>query len=144
MDNGCGMNEDDLKMALVSHATSKLTNADDLFNIHTLGFRGEALASIASIAEVTISSATQDTETGSQITTKNGQVQNIQPVAMNQGTKIQVHDLFFNVPARRKFLKAKSTEMAHITETIIQLVMAYLIFNFYLLMMVKSLASRTV
>ncbi|HNZ65857.1 MAG TPA: DNA mismatch repair endonuclease MutL [Planctomycetota bacterium] len=125
MDNGCGMNEDDLKMALVSHATSKLTNADDLFNIHTLGFRGEALASIASIAEVTISSATQDTETGSQITTKNGQVQNIQPVAMNQGTKIQVHDLFFNVPARRKFLKAKSTEMAHITETIIQLVMAY-------------------
>lgn len=121
LDNGCGMDEEDLKMSLVSHATSKICTADDLLNIHSLGFRGEAIASIASIAEVSIASATENSETGMEIVTSQGEVQNLYPIAMNKGTKIEVHDLFFNVPARRKFLKSKSTEMAHITETIIQL-----------------------
>lgn len=123
-DDGCGMESQDLPLALMSHATSKITSSEDLMNIKTLGFRGEALASIASISEVVISSATRESKEGYQIECKNGDITPAKPTGMAPGTIIEVRNLFYNIPARRKFLKTKTTEMAHITEIVTQLALA--------------------
>ncbi len=125
IDNGCGIEEDDLVLALTSHATSKITQADDLWKIQTLGFRGEALASIASVAEISISSAVSGAKSGFHIEARNNEIFPVQPIGMSQGTTIEVRNLFFNIPGRRKFLKNQSTEFSHISNTILQLAIAF-------------------
>lgn len=114
IDNGCGMSATDARMAFERHATSKIRDAKDLFSIRTLGFRGEALASIAAIAEVKLRSKRMEDELGSEIDTAASQVVSQEPVNCPDGTNFLVRNLFYNTPARRKFLKANTTELKHI------------------------------
>ena len=114
-DDGCGMNRDDALLAFERHATSKLRSANDLLAIATLGFRGEALPSIASVARVTLETATDDDPTGTRLEIAGGKLLHVDDAALPRGTTISVADLFFNTPARRKFLRAESTELAHVT-----------------------------
>jgi DNA mismatch repair protein MutL len=114
-DDGQGMNRDDALLAFERHATSKLRTADDLLSIATLGFRGEALPSIASVARVTLETATGDDAAGTKIEIAGGKILHVDDAALPRGTTIAVADLFFNTPARRKFLRAESTELAHVT-----------------------------
>ena len=117
-DNGSGIHADDLMLALSRHATSKIYNLDDLEKILTLGFRGEALASISSVSRLQLASATSDS-TGWQVVTNGTESEpQIMPVAHPQGTTVEVRDLFFNTPARRKFLRTEKTEFDHIDELI--------------------------
>lgn len=118
-DNGLGIHKDDLILALDRHATSKIHTLNDLEQINTLGFRGEALASISSIARLNLSSSTETTQQGWKITCDYHQELVPAPVAHARGTTVEVFDLFFNTPARRKFLKSEQTEFAHI-ETLIK------------------------
>jgi DNA mismatch repair protein MutL len=115
-DDGHGMNRDDALLAFERHATSKLRTADDLLAIATLGFRGEALPSIASVARVMLETATGEENTaGARIEIAGGKIHHVDDAALPRGTTIAVSDLFFNTPARRKFLRAESTELAHVT-----------------------------
>jgi DNA mismatch repair protein MutL len=117
-DDGCGMNRDDALLAFERHATSKLRTADDLLHIGTLGFRGEALPSIASVARVTLETSCADGESpgvGTRIEIAGGKILRVEDAPLPRGTTIAVADLFFNTPARRKFLRAESTELAHVT-----------------------------
>jgi DNA mismatch repair protein MutL len=114
-DDGCGMNRDDALLAFERHATSKLRTADDLLKIATLGFRGEALPSIASVARVTLETATGEEASGTKLEIAGGKIHHVDDAALPRGTTICVADLFFNTPARRKFLRAESTELAHVT-----------------------------
>ena len=114
-DDGHGMNRDDALLAFERHATSKLRTADDLLSIATLGFRGEALPSIASVARVTLETATGDDAVGTKIEIAGGKILHVDDAALPRGTTIAVADLFFNTPARRKFLRAESTELSHVT-----------------------------
>jgi DNA mismatch repair protein MutL len=114
-DNGHGMNRDDALLAFERHATSKLRSADDLLSISTLGFRGEALPSIASVARVTLETATSEDPAGTALDIAGGKILRVDDAALPTGTTISVSDLFFNTPARRKFLRAESTELAHVT-----------------------------
>ncbi|MBQ8302227.1 MAG: DNA mismatch repair endonuclease MutL [Clostridia bacterium] len=109
-DNGCGMERDDLPVAIKRHATSKIKNREDLDGITTLGFRGEALAAISSVSAVTIITKTADAENGSMLVSEGGRILDISEVGCAAGTTVVVENLFFNVPARRKFLKKDSTE----------------------------------
>jgi DNA mismatch repair protein MutL len=115
-DNGSGMDAEDLANAFEPHATSKVKTSADLRNISTLGFRGEALASIASVAQVRAVSRTRDSSEGSCLGIDCGNVGSVSPCSADYGTKIQVRDLFYKMPARRKFLKTANTEMTHIVE----------------------------
>ncbi len=114
-DDGHGMSRDDVLLAFERHATSKLRTADDLLSIATLGFRGEALPSIASVARVTLETATGEEAAGTKIEIAGGKMLHVDDAALPRGTTIAVADLFFNTPARRKFLRAESTELAHVT-----------------------------
>jgi DNA mismatch repair protein MutL len=114
-DDGYGMNRDDALLAFERHATSKLRTADDLLSIATLGFRGEALPSIASVARVTLETATEEDASGTRIEIAGGKILHVDDAALPRGTTIAVADLFFNTPARRKFLRAESTELSHVT-----------------------------
>lgn len=114
-DDGCGMNRDDALLAFERHATSKLRTANDLLSIATLGFRGEALPSIASVARVTLETATEEEPAGTRLEIAGGKILHVDDAALPRGTTICVADLFFNTPARRKFLRAESTELAHVT-----------------------------
>ncbi|MFB6342515.1 DNA mismatch repair endonuclease MutL [Saccharicrinis sp. FJH62] len=114
IDNGKGMSDTDARMSFERHATSKITDATDLFNIHTKGFRGEALASVAAIAHVEMKTRQVGAELGSVLDINGSKVERQEPVSCPQGTNISVKNLFFNVPARRKFLKSASTEFRHI------------------------------
>jgi DNA mismatch repair protein MutL len=114
-DDGCGMNRDDALLAFERHATSKLRTADDLLAIATLGFRGEALPSIASVARVTLETATGEDTAGTRMEIAGGKILHVEDAALPRGTTIAVSDLFFNTPARRKFLRAESTELSHVT-----------------------------
>ncbi len=114
-DDGQGMNRDDALLAFERHATSKLRTADDLLSIATLGFRGEALPSIASVARVTLDTATGEDQAGTHIEIAGGKILHVDDAALPRGTTLAVADLFFNTPARRKFLRAESTELAHVT-----------------------------
>ncbi len=109
-DNGCGMDREDLPVAIKRHATSKIKAREDLESINTLGFRGEALAAISSVSAVTIITKTADAEVGSMLVSEGGRVLDIAEVGCSNGTAVIVENLFFNVPARRKFLKKDSTE----------------------------------
>lgn len=113
-DNGCGMSPTDARMAFERHATSKINSANDLFCIRTMGFRGEALASIAAIADVELRTKRIEDEVGTFIHINGSEVLSQEPAACNNGTNFMVKNLFFNVPARRKFLKANTTELKHI------------------------------
>ncbi len=116
IDNGSGMSESDARICFERHATSKIHRADDLFAIHTMGFRGEALASIAAIAQVELRTRQHDSELGTQVIIEGSHIVSQQPTACPAGTSIAVKNLFFNVPARRNFLKKDSVELSHIEE----------------------------
>jgi DNA mismatch repair protein MutL len=116
IDNGIGMSENDARMCFERHATSKIRKANDLFNILTMGFRGEAMASIAAIATVEMKTKKSDAELGTFIRISGSKFEIQEPVTCQNGTNISVKNLFFNVPARRKFLKSNSTELKHIME----------------------------
>ena len=114
-DNGCGIEKEDLPVSLKRHATSKISNRDDLNSIMTLGFRGEALAAISSVSELTIITRTHDSEYGHMLTSEGGRIVDISEVGSAVGTTIVVENLFFNVPARRKFLKKDATEAMNVS-----------------------------
>ena len=116
IDNGSGMSESDARICFERHATSKIHHADDLFAIHTMGFRGEALASIAAIAQVELRTRQHDSELGTQVIIEGSHLVSQQPTACPAGTSLAVKNLFFNVPARRNFLKKDSIELSHIEE----------------------------
>ena len=134
IDNGRGIHADDLPLAVMRHATSKIKTSEDLHAIVSLGFRGEALASIAAVSRLTLTSSRDDSGVGYQVEV-NGTAfdhQEIQPVATQQGTHIRVQDLFFNVPARRKFLKKPTTEFGHIEEIVRRLALTHFDIRFVL------------
>ena len=116
VDNGCGMSEGDARLCFERHATSKIHRADDLFAIHTMGFRGEALASIAAIAQVELRTRQHGSELGTVVTIEGAHITSQQPAACPAGTSLAVKNLFYNVPARRNFLKKDSVELGHIEE----------------------------
>ena len=117
-DNGNGIHKDDLVLSLSPHATSKIRSIDDLEEVTSLGFRGEALPSIASVSHLQLTSCWQDSDDTWQVTMNNSQASDIAPAAKRQGTTIEVRDLFFNVPARRKFLRTEKTEFSHLDDVI--------------------------
>ncbi len=117
-DNGCGMSPTDARMAFERHATSKISSANDLFSIRTMGFRGEAMASIAAIADVELRTKRTGDEVGTFIHIIGSEVKTQEPAACSNGTALMVKNLFFNVPARRKFLKTNTTELRHIINEI--------------------------
>ena len=125
IDNGKGMSETDARMAFERHATSKIKNIDDLYKIKTMGFRGEALASIAAVAKVELKTKREDDESGTYIEIENSRVQLQEPIAANKGTSIAMKNLFFNVPARRNFLKSNTAELRHIVDEFIRVAMAF-------------------
>jgi len=125
IDNGKGMSETDARMAFERHATSKIKKIDDLFSIRTMGFRGEALASIAAVAQVELKTKKQENELGTYIEIENSIVKKQEPCACNVGTTISMKNLFFNVPARKNFLKSNASEMKHIVEEFIRVAMAF-------------------
>jgi len=123
-DNGCGMDAEDLAKAFEPHTTSKIKNSADLHRISTLGFRGEALASIGSVAQVRTVSRAKDTLTANCIEIDCGNKGNVNPCSGDYGTTIEIRDLFYKLPARRKFLKTANTETGHITEVFIRIALA--------------------
>ncbi len=123
-DNGCGMDADDLARAFESHTTSKIKTSKDLLGISTLGFRGEALASIASVAQVKAVSRQRDSTSANCIEIDCGSKSGVSPCSADYGTTIQVRDIFYKLPARRKFLKTANTEMGHITEQFTHIALA--------------------
>ena len=125
IDNGSGMSETDARMSFERHATSKINNIDDLFRIRTMGFRGEALASIAAVAQVELKSCRAEDETGTYIEIDNSLVKKQEPIAFPVGTSIAMKNVFFNVPARRNFLKSNAVEMRHIVDEFTRVAMAF-------------------
>jgi DNA mismatch repair protein MutL len=124
-DDGCGIPIDELTLSVERHATSKLSTADDLFKIVTLGFRGEALASIGSVARLTITTRIAGSSTGAKLRVEGGKSDPVQIIGSPVGTTVRVEDLFFNVPARLKFLKHPTTERRHIDELVTRYALAY-------------------
>jgi len=125
IDNGKGMSENDARMCFERHATSKIKDPDDLFRIRTKGFRGEALASIAAIAKVELRTKQEQSETGVKVVVEGSEFMGSEACATNTGTVISVKNLFFNVPARRKFLKSDQVETKHIMEEFIRVALAH-------------------
>ena len=114
IDDGKGMSATDARMAFERHATSKIQQASDLFTLNTMGFRGEALASIAAVAQVDLKTRRQEDELGTYIQISGSRIENQEPVVCPVGSNFSVKNLFFNVPARRKFLKSNQTELANV------------------------------
>ena len=140
-DDGQGMNRDDALLAFERHATSKLRTADDLLSIATLGFRGEALPSIASVARVTLETATGEESAGTRLEIAGGKILHVDDAALPRGTTLAVADLFFNTPARRKFLRAESTELAHVTALVTHYALAHPEKHFELLSATHTIVS---
>src|ERR671935_1508305 len=124
-DDGCGMGRDDAMLAFERHATSKIKSVDDLLSVSTLGFRGEALPSIASVSRLRLETRAAQDPAGSVIEINGGKMQRVEEAGLPEGTSISVRDLFFNVPARKKFLKAESTELSHIASLVTHYALAH-------------------
>ncbi|HND53374.1 MAG TPA: DNA mismatch repair endonuclease MutL, partial [Pirellulaceae bacterium] len=124
-DDGCGIAPEQLLLAVASHATSKIVEADDLFHVGSLGFRGEALASIAEVSRFLIRSRTPESLEGAQLEVIGGEQGRVEPCGCGVGTTIEVRDLFYNTPVRRKFMKAAATEIAHCSEAFTRIALAY-------------------
>ena len=131
-DDGTGIHQDDLALALSRHATSKIEGAEDLEKIVTLGFRGEALASIASVSRLTLTSAYRDEPHAWKVRVREGQVLDAEPASHNRGTSVEVLDVFYNTPARRKFLKTERTELNHVEDVFDRLSLAHMNIGFEL------------
>ncbi len=142
-DDGCGMLRDDAMLAFERHATSKLTSARDLLSIATLGFRGEALPSIASVSRLTLETRGREEQTGTRIEIAGGKMLRSDEAALAPGTQITVRDLFFNVPARKKFLRSDQTELAHIASLVTHYSLAHKEKTFLLVSEEKELLSVT-
>jgi DNA mismatch repair protein MutL len=125
VDNGCGIAADELPLAIAAHATSKIEDADDLFRVATLGFRGEALASIAEVGQLALRSRTGEDTGGAEIEVNGGLVRGPSPCGAPVGTQIEVRNLFFNTPVRRKFLKSTQTEAGHCSEAFTRIALAH-------------------
>lgn len=132
-DDGVGMDAEDLSLTFQSHATSKLLNADDLFAIHTLGFRGEALPSIGAVSRASIISRTKGALQGAEIAIDGGVLERMKECGAPEGTQVEVRDLFFNVPVRKKFLRTIPTEMAYISEVLTRFALSYPAIHFTLM-----------
>lgn len=124
-DNGAGIVEEDVPVAFRRHATSKITDRTDLFRVHTLGFRGEALPSIASVADVTLTTATKDAQAATTIHIKGGEQVALEPTAHRPGTVVTVAGLFYNTPARLKYLKSPATELAHTSDLLSRMALGH-------------------
>ena len=132
-DNGHGILSEDLEKALQRHATSKITKTDDLWNLHTFGFRGEALASAAAVSKLTLSSVEQKQKTPAQIQSNFGALSSVKPSSQSSGTDIKIEDLFENVPARLKFLKSETSEITQIKNVVKALALAHFNVEFKLI-----------
>ncbi|MBP2029893.1 DNA mismatch repair protein MutL [Methanohalophilus levihalophilus] len=124
LDNGEGMSREDAEIAFNKHATSKIRNIEDIEEVQTMGFRGEALSSIAAVAHVELVSRKHDALSGVKVQVTGGIVEDVSEIGSSPGTKIVVKDLFYNTPARRKYLKSARTELSHITDTVMRLALA--------------------
>ena len=125
VDDGCGIAQADLALAFACHATSKLNTADDLFRVQTLGFRGEALASISGVAQVALQSRPADQDIGAALSCNGGELSEVRPWNGAAGTRIEVRHLFFNTPVRRKFLRTIATELGHVSEVVTKLALSH-------------------
>ena len=132
IDDGCGMSDTDARLSFERHATSKIRQATDLFSLHTMGFRGEALASIAAVAQVTLQTRARDEEVGTRLVISGSHFEGQEVVSCPVGSNFLIENLFFNVPARRKFLKSNSTEMSNIVQALERIVLVYPEINFTL------------
>lgn len=124
IDNGCGMGEEDIRLCFEQHATSKIHDVDDLFRVRTLGFRGEAMASISSVSQVTLKTKRPGNDIGYKYEIWGGEEKSFEPAAVEDGTSVAVRNLFYNVRARRQFLKTDATEFRHILKTVQQAALA--------------------
>ena len=132
IDNGMGMSETDARMSLERHATSKIRKAEDLFTLHTKGFRGEALASIAAVSQMEMRTRLSDQELGTCLVVEGSEVKRQEPVACEKGTSISIKNLFYNIPARRNFLKSNPVELKHVIDEFQRLALAHhdIVFSF--------------
>jgi len=125
VDDGCGMSHDDALLAFERHATSKIRNADDIFEIATLGFRGEALPSMAAVSRLVLETRHVSESSGTRLEIAGGKLRDVKEIAWEAGTRVEVRDLFYNTPARRKFLKSESTELGHIASLVTHYALAH-------------------
>ena len=125
VDDGCGMGRDDALLAFERHATSKLRSAEDLLSISTMGFRGEALPSLGAVSRLTLETRSQQEPSGTRLEIAGGRLLSVQEAGLPAGTAITVSDLFYNIPARRKFLRSEATELSHITSVVMHYSLAY-------------------
>ena len=142
-DDGWGMTRDDAMLAFERHATSKIRTADDLFDISTLGFRGEALPSIAAVSRIELDTRHASEDSGTRIEIAGGKLRDVKESSWPQGTRIDLRDLFFNTPARRKFLKAESTELGHIATLVTHYALAHPEKTFRLVSMTNEILNVT-
>ena len=131
-DDGHGIHADDLRLAVAPHATSKIRNADDLLGVASLGFRGEALASMAAVGRLILTSRCRDSEMAQRLEIEGGVERSLGPAAHPLGTTVEVADLFFNTPARRKFLKTERTELGHVDQVVRRLALGHFEVSFEL------------
>lgn len=124
-DNGCGISPEDMPLTIASHATSKIRSAEELFHVTTLGFRGEALASISEVSQFLLRSRPHDSDCGNEMLVHGGNVQEAQPCGCPPGTIIEIRNLFYNTPVRKKFLKTTQTEFGHISEAFTRIALAH-------------------
>lgn len=146
IDDGCGMSDTDARLSFERHATSKIRKAEDLFALHTMGFRGEALASIAAVAQVTLQTRRAEDELGTRITIEGSRITSQEPVMCDVGSNFIIENIFFNVPARRKFLKSNNTEISNINQTFERIVLVYPDISFSIYnngQLVKNLPATT-
>ncbi len=125
-DDGCGMTETDARMSFERHATSKIREASDLYHLSTMGFRGEALASITAVAQVEMQTRVEGAELGTRVETAGCEIGAVEPCATPKGTRISVRNLFFNIPARRRFLKSDATEMRQVSQEFLRVALAHI------------------
>lgn len=143
LDDGIGMDRSDLLMCIERHATSKIKTKEDIFNLLTYGFRGEALSSIASVSKILIKSKQKENEIGYQMTAYGGAIKEVKEIYMQNGTEIEIRDLFYNTPARKKFMKKESTEISKIKDIVLKEALANFNISFSLIIEEKEVFKTT-